>query len=127
MVAFPLVVTAWRVRPLALEETTEIAESKSVNAAWTVVAEEFVKTSNTPIKYAPEVRADPPVASRRIPCIDSAFDKARAPPVAFVKNRFVLEAVEAKLFVLVTLVATTSPSVESPVTFNVPVAVRFNV
>ncbi len=92
-----------------------------------VVALEFVKASNTPTRYAPEVRADKPVPSKRIPCIERAVDKASVPPVAFVKNKLVLEAVTAKLFVLVTFVAITSPSVERPVTFNVPVAVRFRV
>lgn len=114
-------------RPLALEETAEIATSKSVSAAWTVVAEEFVKASNTPIKYAPDVRADAPVASRRMPCTDRAFERASVPPVALVKKRFVLEAVVAKEAVLVTFDARTSPSVDRPVTFNVPVAVRFKV
>ncbi len=50
MVALPLVVTAWKVRPLALEDTVEMALSKSAKAAWTVVAEELVKASKDPIK-----------------------------------------------------------------------------
>ncbi len=86
-----------------------------------------MKASNTPIKYAPEVRADEPVPSKRIPWIERALARASVPPVAFVKKRLVLEAVVAKLLVLVTLLAVTSPSVDSPVTFRVPVAVRLRV
>ena len=59
--------------------------------------------------------------------MERALVRARIPPVAFVKNRLVLEAVVAKLFVLVTFVARTSPSVARLVTFRVPVAVRLSV
>jgi hypothetical protein len=59
--------------------------------------------------------------------MERALARASVPPVAFVKKRLVLEAVVAKLLVLVTFVAITSPRVERPVTFKVPVAVRFNV
>ena len=73
------------------------------------------------------MRADEPVASRRMPCNEKAFERASVPPVALVKNTFVLEAVEAKEAVLVTFVAATLPNVAVPLTSKVPVAVRLSV
>ena len=51
----PFEVTVCKVKPLADEETAEIATSKSFNAAWTVVAFELENSSKAPTRKAPEV------------------------------------------------------------------------
>ena len=97
---------------VALEEESEPAESEPMVAvfAFKVVPEAVAK---------PSQEVEVPLVKERLETIPLVI-------VPLVRTPFVAKRLVVVAFVLVTLAAVASPSVETPLTFKVPVATRFD-